>query len=285
MVQSGGVARKYRLHIPRGYDNKSPTPIVLMFHGTAWGIASPAEDMESYTGLVKRADAGGFIAVTPEGVGDPVRWSGVTGAGPIVRYASSVTFVGDLLNQLSGNVCIDPARIYAAGFSDGAGLAFWLGCELPGRFAAVGVVSGMTYPMAMGADFGTACPAPHSPVIAFHGTADPNVPFTGGLTATGPTHTPIPNAPWVGVRTTLGLWARANGCSTNLVSERKAKDVLFEKYPDCKGGADVEMYVIEGGGHVWPGASVEKPPFGKTTHSINATDLMWEFFVAHALSH
>jgi poly(3-hydroxybutyrate) depolymerase len=40
------------------------------------------------------------------------------------------------------------------------------------------------------------------------------------------------------------------------------------------------LYVIEGGGHTWPGAR-DVPRLGKTTHSIDAKSLIWDFLAAH----
>jgi polyhydroxybutyrate depolymerase len=39
----------------------------------------------------------------------------------------------------------------------------------------------------------------------------------------------------------------------------------------------VILYVVEEGGHTWPGA-IDVPGLGSTTHEISATDLIWEFF-------
>jgi polyhydroxybutyrate depolymerase len=50
---------------------------------------------------------------------------------------------------------------------------------------------------------------------------------------------------------------------------------------DCPDGADVEMYIVAGGGHAWPGSEFSKGVeqiIGPTTFDIDATDLIWEFF-------
>jgi polyhydroxybutyrate depolymerase len=76
-------------------------------------------------------------------------------------------------------------------------------------------------------------------------------------------------------------WATHNGCASDPDSTRVAADVVRESYSGCKAGADVVLYVVEDGGHTWPGASIDVGAFGKTTHSIDATALIWEFFAAH----
>ena len=55
---------------------------------------------------------------------------------------------------------------------------------------------------------------------------------------------------------------------------------MLESYEGCRNGADVQLYVIEDGGHTWPGA-IEVRPNGSTTQSINATELSLKFFEAH----
>jgi polyhydroxybutyrate depolymerase len=39
------------------------------------------------------------------------------------------------------------------------------------------------------------------------------------------------------------------------------------------------LYVIDGGGHTWPG-SIDVARLGATTHEIYATDEIWDFFQA-----
>jgi polyhydroxybutyrate depolymerase len=44
----------------------------------------------------------------------------------------------------------------------------------------------------------------------------------------------------------------------------------------------VILYTVEGGGHTWPGGKhLAEWVAGRTTDDINATQLMWEFFVEH----
>lgn len=54
----------------------------------------------------------------------------------------------------------------------------------------------------------------------------------------------------------------------------------------CGGGADVQLYVIEGGGHSWPGSEVSvaaEAMIGPTTRSVRADELIWEFFRDHPM--
>jgi len=51
---------------------------------------------------------------------------------------------------------------------------------------------------------------------------------------------------------------------------------------NCAGNADVILYAVEGGGHTWPGGgALPEWWVGRTTREINATRVMWAFFVQH----
>lgn len=257
-VASGGLTRTYIVHVPAGYDGATRAPVVLLFHGFALG----ADFMELYTGIADAADAGGFIAVIPNGQGSPSFWNtGMPGA------ADDVAFVRDLLAKLDGELCVDPARVYAAGFSNGGGMAQLLSCDMPDRIAAVAVV----------ASTHLTC-TPHTPVVAFHGDSDPVQRFDGGVgidvgEPPGVTGTPAP------VRTRLADWAAALGCDATPTASHPGPDVDLSTFSRCSGGgADVLLYVIVGGGHTWPGGTAS---LGATTRTISATSLMWEFFAAH----
>jgi polyhydroxybutyrate depolymerase len=56
-----------------------------------------------------------------------------------------------------------------------------------------------------------------------------------------------------------------------------------KSYAPGKEGAEVVLYVINGGGRTWPGRKWPVPWQGKTPHDISASDLMWEFFKRHPM--
>lgn len=65
-------------------------------------------------------------------------------------------------------------------------------------------------------------------------------------------------------------------------------DVSLVAY-DCPDGVAVELYVVDGGGHHWPGAR-EDPAYAPLAEAIDelgepspvsANDLMWSFFARH----
>ena len=54
-------------------------------------------------------------------------------------------------------------------------------------------------------------------------------------------------------------------------------------YGPGRDGAEVVLYKIEGGGHTWPGRQPRLFFLGRSTKIISANDLMWEFFLRHAM--
>jgi polyhydroxybutyrate depolymerase len=235
--------------------------MVPLFHG----LGGSAEQQELASNLVPLAESARFILVTPDGTGYPKGWK-VYGAllpGLVDDYA----FVDDLIDEVTASVCVDPSRIYAAGMSNGATLAAQLGCN-NSRIAAVAAVAGAIYPTAMCQDAGP------EPIIAFHGTSDFVVGFNGSFGY----QLGLGDQP---VRDSMRAWAQPNGCNLTLQTRPIAADVTLEQYTHCAQGANVQLYVIQGGGHTWPGGDHEPILLGATTQSIEASQLIWSFFAAH----
>ena len=113
-----------------------------------------------------------FLVVYPEGTGFPRRWR--AGGWPGDPMAD-VVFISDLIDTLSAEYNIDPARIYANGLSNGGGMSFLLGCALSDRIAAIGGVAG-----AYALPLEDCLPSRPVPMIIFHGTVDAIVPYLGG---------------------------------------------------------------------------------------------------------
>lgn len=263
---SSGETRRYLLHVPRDLDQSQPVPLVITIHGFAqW----PNNQM-NVSQWNPIADREGFIVVYPSGTGFPKRWL----AFPQQDFDQSkdVVFISDLIDTLSAQYNIDPARIYVNGLSNGGGMTFLLGCELADRVAATGTVAGaFVLPM-------IACsPSRPIPLIAFHGTADPIVPFNGGPSRGF--DLPFPYIPqWMSER------AELNGCKATPETLPAVGEVSGVHYTDCLEDAEVIFYTIEGGGHTWPGGHpLPEWITGYTSMDISASETMWVFFKQYSL--
>ncbi len=114
-IFSGGISRSYLVHIPRKYRDTTAQALILNFHGHG----SSALQQESRTGFYSLADTYDIIVAYPQGVVGPDHQTGWN-TGPLRNPSTNdVLYVSDLLNHLQATWCINPRRIYAAGFSNG----------------------------------------------------------------------------------------------------------------------------------------------------------------------
>jgi polyhydroxybutyrate depolymerase len=189
------------------------------------------------------------------------------------EHVDDVGFVRELIRRLGDQYPIDRKRIYATGLSNGAMLAYRLGCELAGEIAAIAPVAG-----ALNAE---AC-APSEPVsvIVFHGTADEHVLYEGGAGGKQ-----FPGAkPRVDRSVAHGVstWVRADACPPVPQTETIGT-VTKQSYANCRNGTEVVLYTIAGQGHAWPGGipGIRNGNVDLPTRDISATNLMVDFFLAH----
>jgi polyhydroxybutyrate depolymerase len=245
-VASGGLQRKAILHLPPRIATGRRLPLVVALHGA--GGSGPF--MQRYTGFSALADAKGFAVVYPSAVAPHPRWT-LNDDDPTAP--DDVLFIRDLLNTVEQRVCVDRARVYAAGVSNGGGLAAHLACRLANRFAAIASVAG-SY------DSVTTC-QPQRPlsVLEIHGTADQTVPYDS-------------------INDFLTGWASRDGCSAGPNQATIAPGVERLDWAPCAGGTEVEHLRLDGGMHAWPGATLPAPG---PPAPISATQVVWSFFAAH----
>lgn len=262
---SSGERREYLLHVPGSYDASTPVPLVITLHGFAQWPANQAYVSQ----WNKLADEEGFIVVYPSGTGFPKRWRASWDESDPQAVDKEVQYFKDLLDQLSRDYKIDPEQIFVNGLSNGAGMALRLACELPERVAAIGGVAG-AYLVDLGG-----CPG-GVPGIFFHGKADPIVPFEGGPSERFAM--PFPN-----IANFVDDYAQLNHCEPGAQVFLTQGNVSGASYEGCELGADVVFYTITDGGHTWPGGrALPKRITGKTSDELDATRLMWDFFVEHS---
>jgi polyhydroxybutyrate depolymerase len=271
-LKIGDRSRSYSVHVPPSYDARRPTPVVLAFHAAAMNGAM----MARFCGLGEKADRSSFVVVFADGTGSTPLFLYWDAGGVRGRPSDDVGYVAKLLDDLATVVNVDPGRVYATGMSNGAMMCYRLAAELSDRIAAIAPVAGT---MAIE----TCRPCRPVPVLHFHGTKDGLVLFDG------PDERTPKNLKFLSVEDSIRAWARANGCpETPVVAEMpdRAEDgteVRVKTYGPGKDGSEVILYVIEGGGHTWPGREPLLPFLGKSTKDISANDLIWDFFQRHPM--
>jgi phospholipase/carboxylesterase len=112
------------LHVPAGLRPERPAPLVVAFHGAG---GEGRQMLDILTGL---ADAEGFLLLAPDSRG--VTWDVI-----LDGYGPDVAFVDEAMGRVFAGHAVDPARLAAAGFSDGASYALSLGLTNGGLFTHV----------------------------------------------------------------------------------------------------------------------------------------------------
>lgn len=262
-----GMQRDYILHVPANYTESTPGALVLAFHG----ISLDADEMIRISKFNDQSDASGFLVAYPNGTGESKSWNGGHCCGEAAKNrVDDVGFVRLVIEDVSSLANVDPKRIYATGFSNGAIFVYRLACQFSDQIAAIGPV-GATQVL----NDEQACPTGRPiPVIHFHGTADRLNAYDGGTTAAG--------LEWVSVPHAMQYWAARNGCPAEPMSAT-AGSVVHDVYSPCTGNATVELYTVTGGEHAWPGGEAVTAEIGEPTMELDATQVMWEFFAAHPL--
>jgi polyhydroxybutyrate depolymerase len=259
-IMSGGLMRTAEVHVPSSYDPTAGMPLVLDFHG----FSSNGTEEALLSLMNTKADSAGFISIHPEGTDSS--WNAGACCGlAVTNMVDDIGFVTDLLDYAASKLCVDPHRIFVTGMSNGGFISNRIGCELADRVAAIAPVAGVD-------GMPTCMPSRPMPIIHFHGTADPLVPWNGDA-AEG----------FIAVPDDFAGWAMRDNCTDAMPATTFTNgDSSCASYLHCDGGAQVTLCTVQNGGHTWPGGT-PVPSLGYTTTDLSATDAMWSFFQAHPL--
>lgn len=178
-------------------------------------------------------------------------------------------FIPGLLDFLESNFCIDRARVYSSGMSNGAMFSYQLGVSMSDRFAAIVPVAGSFHP-------GYAqSPSTCIPVLDLHGSRDTTVPANaskGSEYAKG--------SGWYYETTEQVLSNFARMCESCSADRKRRR--LFRTAFDGQNklscvayGCDSVVQCSWNGGHTWPsfsGALVWSflKKFAKSEEDVNA---------------
>jgi polyhydroxybutyrate depolymerase len=258
-----GKERTYQLYVPPGYTGRSGVPVVFNFHG----FGSNAAQQMTYGDFKPLADRHDFLIVAPDGQGDTGgRHFNLTGEPGL---QNDLLMVSAALADVEAKLCVDTARVYSTGMSQGGAMTSLLACIAPDTFAAFAPVAVILHY--------SSCAGTHAVAITgFMGTADPIVPFDGGQVACcgGPV---LPAAP-----AAMAGWAEHDHCDKEFTDTRLGSEVRRRTWSGCDPGSEAVFYIIDGGGHTWPGA-ISIGRLGLTTEQVDASNVIWDFFSKHRL--
>ena len=244
-ITVGGVARSFEVAAPTTYRRRAP--LVVLLHG----YGGSATEIGATTGLLKTGPSDGVVVAAPLALGNPSSWGIIDG------FAADQAFIDDVIAQVTASSCVDPEQVVIAGFSAGSAMTGVYGCSRADKVAALVMVSGL--PPAI-------CPKDHTPrVLVVNGTADATVPFGGG-------NQPVNNGviPLKSVPDSVASWAQGAGCSGGPADTKVGRDVTMRAWTACAHGGPVDLMIVEGGPHAWPG-SVSLSPTGTNSQTVSVS--------------
>lgn len=269
-IDVGGLKRSYRIYVPQGL--KQGAPLLMVLHGS--GQNGARIGLETGYGFERLADRHGFAVVYPDAY--TFDWNDCSKVGDFSVKGVAVDDVGfltALADKLAGEMGVDRRRVFAAGVSSGGFMALRLALEAPARFRAVAAVSAS---VPTPENFKCKPVAGNASVMFMNGTKDPLVPFDGGevnllglFYKTGDVRSSRDSAQYVADLN------RIAGAPAPLAEGGRVRSSLWRN----GGNAEVELVVIEGGGHGMPQPYWRRPRLvGPSPMAPNGPELIWDFF-------
>ena len=252
-LNHSGTIREYIVYVPDSYDGDASVPLMLNFHG----FGQRADQYLKFADMRSLADSENFILIYPQGTlldGDP-HWNAGLKSDTNKSDADDFGFVEALINEISSNYRIDPARVYSCGYSNGAFFTYALACYNSDKIAAIGSVAGTM----MEETYNNCNPSHPTAMINIHGTSDAYVPYGGGAEGLKP------------IDEVLAYWTDFNNTSTTPTVNRVndgATTIERHSYSDGDKNTSVEHYKVINGGHVW---------FDISYDGANTSALIWNF--------
>jgi polyhydroxybutyrate depolymerase len=278
-IEVDGIQREFIVHVPGGYRDDHPTPVVFIFHGSNQHPGT----MYNNTTWVEKAEQETIIIVYPGSwkyrlAGEPglqEKWNSrylFLLVEPGTELKDDVKFVREVLARVTATFNVDESRIYASGFSNGADFVLTrMVPEMNDVFAAFSTAGVGPSPQRGESDDSMIL---STSLYSIFGSNDKKIAEILGLSTPFPfkaddiVKDPNFASTLESATTMLGL---EMACSVE-------SGPTFTRliYDQNLAGADNEyiFMMIIGMGHVYPNGENNGP-------GINAADLFWEFFMRH----
>jgi polyhydroxybutyrate depolymerase len=205
-----GTAREYYLELPKGYDGKTPAPVVWEYH--PWGGTGKG-GMTMYSLNTRLTNV---IFISPHGTGSPIGFPNTNGMDEDMTRAVNA--------EVEAKFCTDKSRYFATGFSYGGSMSFTAACNMSDIFRGIGAQAGSTV---SGATCARKTPARMVAIWATHGEVDKTLPISNTI--------PM-----------IEALVKNNGCTTTTKAVDPSPCV---EYQGCKEGYPVIWCVRPGEDH------------------------------------
>ena len=215
-----------------GRGDITALPILVALHGNGGRPEGMLRDLRRFV------DDGRFAALVPEGIARS--WN----LGREASTADDVAFLDLLLDRLQhtelddGRRELDLDRVYAFGYSNGAGLVHQLLARSDRYHAVAAAASGLTH------DLLPDGPVHPTSLLSLHGTDDPVVPYDGGIGVAGHDFLPVEDS--------AALWADRFDCPDEPAIGDTPDGNRRLLWEPCQGGHRIVHYRVEGADHGLP---------------------------------
>lgn len=220
-INVGGTNREFILRVPDNYNNQTPYRLIMAYHWLGGNATQVAEGgnggstEEPYYGLWPLAN-NSTIFVAPEGLNSNM------GTGWANTGGQDIQMTDAILERIQSGLCIDESRIFATGFSYGAGMSNALACARADVFRGVALYAGAQL---------SGCEGGTQPIAYFgaHGISDGVLNITAG-------------------REIRDRIARNNGCSATNAPEpsRGSGTHICTSFQGCRDGYPVRWCAFDG---------------------------------------
>ena len=250
VLSHDSLTRQFIVYVPTNYNSEIDYPLMINFHG----FGGTASDFVETADMRSLAESEGFIIIYPQGtnLGGYPHWNSSAPSSDNKSSVDDFGFVEAMIENISSTYSINENRIYAAGYSNGGFMSYYLACNST-KFAAIGSVAGT-----MIDDSYQNCNAlVPTAMINIHGTADSVVLYEGdsyGSTA---------------IKDVVTWWKNFNSCLNEDVLTNQNGSIEQQIFYDDSGNPYVQHIKIYDGGHYWS----DKLNF----NGKNTSELIWDF--------
>ncbi|MFN8023656.1 MAG: alpha/beta fold hydrolase [Acidimicrobiales bacterium] len=236
--------RPVDLMVPDDLAADDEAPVVIVLHG----FTADRNVQRIYFGFDTPARERGVIMVYADGTADRdgSRFWNATDA-CCNLYGSDVddvAYLSAVVDFVATVHPIDRRRVYLVGHSNGGFMSHRMACDRADLFAAIVSLAG-----AMHLDPDDCRPSEPVDVVEAHGTLDDVIRYDGGT---------LFMAPYPSAERTVADWAEFDHCTGGRVDTRtldldtrvRGAETQVSEYEGCPDGGDVELWTIEGAGHI-----------------------------------
>jgi len=269
-----GHARTFIITLPEGWNNQA-LPLVFVLHGGG-GTADGTEKLTGFKAIALREK---FILVYPQGI--EKSWNDGRSTTANQMGVNDTAFFRLMIERISSKYKVNNKMIFCTGISNGGFMTSTLAWTMSNFFAACASDAATIDSVIVKSN---KHPSPVS-MMYMHGTLDWIVPIEGGTASIGEASGSV----FLSHANAVNTWVKIDNINSvpviNTIPDnaRDGTSIIKSEYTNGSNETSVVSYIIENGGHTWPGGLQYLPEalVGKTTKNLNASETIWAFFKSH----